>query len=242
KVYLYGIPSYFYYRDGIRKYGFHGLSHRYISFRLSNILDKPREELKLISCHLGNGASVCAIDSHKSIDTSMGLTPLEGLMMGTRCGDIDAEAVIYLMAREGLALHEVTSLLNKHSGLLGISGVSNDIRTIIREANKGNTNCKNAIEVFCYRLKKYISAYMGVLNSCDAIVFTAGIGENVPYIRAKTLENMSSLGIKLDSKKNSDSIGIVSEISSNDSLVKIFVIPTDEELVIARDTVRILEK
>ncbi|MFC2061544.1 acetate/propionate family kinase [Elusimicrobiota bacterium] len=242
KAYLYGIPSYFYYRDKIRKYGFHGLSHRYISFYLSRLLGKSKTEQKLISCHLGNGASVCAINSHESRDTSMGLSPLEGLVMGTRCGDLDPEAVIYLMAREGLSMNELNSMLNKHSGLLGISGVSNDMRTLIKEAKKGNINCRNAIDVFCYRLKKYIAAYMGVLNGCDAIVFTAGIGENVPEVREKALENMEYLGIKIDPAKNRKVTGSVGEISADDSQVKSYVIPTNEELVIARDTVRILEK
>lgn len=242
KAYLYGIPSYFYYRDGIRKYGFHGLSHRYISFQLAKILGKSKGELKFISCHLGNGASVCAIDCHRSVDTSMGLTPLEGLVMGTRCGDLDPEAVIYIMAREGLSLYELSALLNKHSGLLGISGVSNDMRALLKLAAKGNTSCQHAIDVFCYRLKKYIAAYVGVLNGCDAIVFTAGIGENAPQVREKALENMDYLGIKIDPSKNKKIIGTTGEISTDGSKIKVFVIPTNEEMVIARDTVRILEK
>lgn len=242
KAYLYGIPSYFYYRDGIRKYGFHGLSHRYIGYHLSKLLSKPKTEQKFISCHLGNGASVCAVDGHRSVDTSMGLSPLEGLVMGTRCGDLDPEAVIYIMASEGLSMHELNSLLNKHSGLLGISGVSNDMRTLLKHAGEGNTSCQNAIDVFCYRLKKYIAAYIGILNGCDAIVFTAGIGENVPHVREKALENMDYLGVKIDSAKNEKAIGDTKEISGDDSKIRVFVIPTNEELVIARDTVRILEE
>lgn len=242
KAYIYGIPSYFYYRDGVRKYGFHGLSHRYISFQLARILNKSKREIKLISCHLGNGASLCAIDSHCSVDTSMGLSPLEGLVMGTRCGDIDAEAVIYLMATEGLSLNEISSLLNKHSGLLGISGVSNDMRTLLKLAQEGHTRCKLAIDVFCWRLKKYIAAYVGILNGCDAIVFTAGIGENVPLVREKALENMDYLGINIDPQKNNEVIGKTGEISRKDSRIKVFVIPTNEELVIARDAVRVLEE
>lgn len=241
KAYLYGIPSYFYYRDGIRKYGFHGLSHRYVSFQLAKMLNRKMTEQKLVSCHLGNGASLCAIDRHRSIDTTMGLSPMEGLVMGTRCGDIDPEAVIYLMATEGLSLNEVSSLLNKHSGLLGISGVSNDMRTLLKEQAKGNTNCKNAIDVFCYRLKRYICAYVGILNGCDAIVFTAGIGENAPFIRKTALEDLEYLGIKIDTEKNDATIGKKGEISAPDSKIKVFVIPTNEELIIARDTVRILE-
>jgi acetate kinase len=242
RAYLYGIPSYFYYRDGIRKYGFHGLSHRYVSFYLSQIiLKKPKEKTKLVSCHLGNGASVCAIAGHRSVDTSMGLSPLEGLVMGTRCGDLDPEAVIYIMAREGLCLHEISSLLNIHSGLLGISGVSNDMRTLLKRADEGNTSCRNAIDVFCWRLKKYIASYVGILNGCDAVVFTAGIGENVPRIRQMALQDMDYLGIKIDPQKNEKVMGEPGEISSDDSGIKVYVIPANEELVIARDTARILE-
>ncbi len=242
KAYLYGIPSYFYYRDGIRRYGFHGLSHRYISFRLADILGKSKNEIKLISCHLGSGASICAIDGHRSVDISMGLSPLEGLIMGTRCGDIDPAAVIYIMAKENLSLYEMTALLNKRSGLLGISGISNDMRILLKAAKKGNTNCQNAIDVFCYRVKKYVAAYMGVLNGCDAIVFTAGIGEKAPLIREKSLDNMNYLGIEMDKKKNEEAIKTIGLISKPDSRVKIFVIPTNEELMIARDTVRVLNK
>lgn len=242
KAYLYAIPMYFYYRDDVRRYGFHGLSHRYVMLRLSRLLEKSKNDIKLISCHLGNGASITAIDNGKSVDTSMGFTPLEGLVMGTRCGDLDPEVVIYIMAREGLALHEISSLLNKHSGLLGLSGISNDMRRLIEEEHKGNIQCRNAIDVFCYRIKKYISAYIGVLNGADGVVFTAGIGENVPEIRAKSCEGMEYLGIKIDEEKNKKAIGKEMEISTDDSKIKVYVIPTNEELIIARDTVRVLSK
>jgi acetate kinase len=172
----------------------------------------------------------------------MGLTPLEGLVMGTRSGDLDPEAVIYIMAREGLCLHELSSLLNKHSGLLGISGVSNDMRTLLKQAEKGNTSCQNAIDVFCWRLKKYIAAYVGILNGCDGIVFTAGIGENVPLVREKSLEGMDYLGIRLEPGRNSSMVGKEGLISADDSKIKVYVFPTNEELVIARDTARILER
>jgi len=241
-AYLYAIPTYFYYRDGIRRYGFHGLSHYYVTYRFSRLLEKPLDKVKLISCHLGNGASITAVKNGKSIDTSMGFTPLEGLVMGTRCGDLDPEVVIYIMAREGLSLSEASSLLNKQSGLLGLSGISNDMRHILKEADHGNIQCKYAFEVFCYRIKKYISTYLGILNGADGIVFTAGIGENSPRVRDKSLEDMENLGIVIDKDKNNEAIGREMEISKEDSKVKVWVIPTNEELVIARDTVEVLSK
>lgn len=242
QAYLYAIPTYFYYRDGIRRYGFHGLSHCYITYRFSRLIEKPTEEVKLISCHLGNGSSITAVKNGKSVDTSMGFTPLEGLVMGTRCGDIDPEVVIYIMARENLSISETSSLLNKQSGLLGLSGISNDMRHILEEADKGNLQCKYAFEVFSYRVKKYISAYLGVLNGVDGIVFTAGIGENSYRVREKAISGLENLGVKLDPERNREAIGKEMEISTPDSRVKVWVIPTNEELVIARDTVKVLSK
>jgi len=218
QAYLYAIPTYFYYRDGIRRYGFHGLSHCYITYRFSRLIEKPMEEVKLISCHLGNGSSITAVKNGKSVDTSMGFTPLEGLVMGTRCGDIDPEVVIYM------------------------SGISNDMRHILEEADKGNLQCKYAFEVFSYRVKKYISAYLGVLNGVDGIVFTAGIGENSYRVREKAISGLENLGVKLDPERNREAIGKEMEISTPDSRVKVWVIPTNEELVIARDTVKVLSK
>jgi acetate kinase len=241
KAFLYAIPHVFYLRNHIRKYGFHGTSHSYVSREAALMLGKPFEELKLITCHLGNGSSIAAIDHGKSVDTSMGFTPLEGLVMGTRCGDIDPAVPLYIMNKEGLSLQEVNSLLNKHSGVLGISGVSNDFRTLEEESAKGNKRCSLALDVFCYRLKKYIGSYVAAMNGVDAVVFTGGIGENSDDVRGRTLSDMEFLGIELDGARNmGKKRGDAACISTDASRVKVFVIPTNEELVIARDTRRIV--
>jgi len=239
-AFIYGIPYVFYKRYGIRRYGFHGPSHRYVSDRAADMMGKPISELKIITAHLGNGASVTALDGGVSIDTSMGFTPLEGLMMGTRSGDLDPAVILHIMAREELSLHEANTLLNKHSGLIGISGISSDVREVIEAADVDHPNAKLAIEVYCYRLRKYIGAYTAAMGGLDALVFTAGVGENSAVIRTLALERLDFLGIKIDEGKNIDAIGCEMDISADDASVRTFVIPTNEELVIARDTERIV--
>jgi len=240
-AYIYGIPYVLYKRYGIRRYGFHGTSHRYVSERAIDILGKPLSELKLVTAHLGNGASIAAVDGGRSIDTSMGFTPLEGLLMGTRSGDLDPAIILHIMAREELSLHEANTLLNKHSGLAGISGVSSDMREIIEEANNGNTTSKLALDIYCYRLKKYIASYAAAMGGINALIFTAGVGENSDVVRSLTCENLSYMGIKLDDDKNKQANGKDTDISHPDAEVKTLVIPTNEELVIARDTAMIVQ-
>lgn len=240
-AYIYGIPYILYKKYGIRRYGFHGMSHRYVSERAAEMVGKPLSELKIITAHLGNGASITAINNGVSIDTSMGFTPLEGLIMGTRTGDMDPAIILHIMAREELTLHEANTLMNKHSGLAGISGVSSDMREITEAAIAGHSNANLALEAFCYRLKKYIGAYSAALGGLDVLVFTGGIGENSKRVRRITCENMAYLGLTLDSEKNKKVSGSEADISTDNSKVKILVVPTNEELVIARDTKRIVE-
>ena len=237
-AFLYGLPHAVYDRHRVRRYGFHGTSHRYVSYRYARMFGKTRQEYKLITCHLGNGCSVCAIDHGRSVDTSMGFTPLEGLLMGTRAGDIDPAAVLHVMAKEELTIHEVSSLLNKHSGLYGLSGISNDMRTLVEQSEKGNDRARMAIDVFCYRAKKYIGAYLATLNGADAVLFTGGIGENAPSVRAQICDRLDALGIVLDPAKNEAARGQACRISGDDSACQVWVIPTNEELLIARDTLR----
>jgi len=238
KAYLYAIPRHFYHDHDIRRYGFHGMSHRYMRFRLSQLLGRDRSEIQFISCHLGNGCSVAAFDGLQVVDTSMGFTPLEGLVMGTRCGDIDPAIVFYLMAAEDYLPHEMNTLLNKQSGLEGLSGVTSDMKTLLERAEEGDEHCEEAIDVFCHRLKKYISSYHGLLNGADAIIFTGGIGENAPEIRRRSTADMDNLGIDLDDNANQSTSGEEAFISPEDSSTRVGVIPTEEELVIARDTCR----
>jgi acetate kinase len=240
KAYMYGLPYKLYKKYGIRRYGFHGTSHYYVSVRAAEMIGRPREELKIITAHLGNGASAAAIDRGVSVDTSMGFTPLEGLLMGTRCGDVDPAIILHVMALEELSLHEANTLLNKHSGLLGISGSSSDMKDLLEDMEIGSRKSTLAIEVYCYRLMKYIAAYSGVMSGCDVLVFTGGIGENAPLIRAKSVENLEFMGFKIDEVKNSASIRIEADISADDAGVKSLVIPTNEELVIATDTYEIV--
>jgi acetate kinase len=214
---------------------------RYVSQRAAAMVGKPITELKMITCHLGNGASVTAFDGGVSVDTSMGFTPLEGLLMGTRSGDLDPAVILHVMAREELSLHEANTLLNKHSGLAGISGVTSDVREIVEAANEGNSNAKLALETYCYRLKKYIGAYAAALGGLDVLVFTAGVGENSSDVRRLTCEKLEFLGIVLDDTKNKETAGTETDISTSDSRVRVLVVPTNEELVIARDTQRIVE-
>jgi acetate kinase len=240
EAYLYAIPNRLYRRYKIRKYGFHGISHYYVSRRYHQVFDPELKSKRVITIHLGNGSSVCAIRDGKSIDTSMGFTPLSGLIMGTRTGDIDPSILFYLIEKEELPLNNLHALLNRHSGLLGMSGYAADMRDLIQEAENGDRRCQQAIDAFCYRIKQYVGSYMAVLNGVDAIIFTAGIGENAAIIREKALANMDALGIVLDTEKNSlDNSHGDRMISTQDSKVGVYVIPTNEELVIAQDTAKI---
>lgn len=241
-AYIYGIPYILYKKYGIRRYGFHGTSHFYVSRRASRIMRRPIEELKIITCHLGNGASMAAVKGGKSVDTSMGFTPLEGLLMGTRSGDLDPAIILHVMAREELTLHEANTLLNKHSGMQGISGFSSDMQDIIAESQKGNTSAQLALDVYCYRIRKYIGAYAAAMGGLDALVFTAGIGENSPLVRKKCCENLEFLGIRINHEKNEKAKKIEAEIQTDDSKIKILCIPTNEELVIALDTKRVIQE
>ena len=235
KAFLYGLPLEFYEKYGIRRYGFQGISHGYVAEEAAKIIGRPLENLKLVTCHLGNGCSITAFDGAKSVDTSMGLTPLEGVMMATRSGDIDPAAVLYLMKEPGLSSEQVDSLLNKKSGLLGLCGQS-DMRDVLESAGGGNELAETALEIFVYRIQKYIGAYVATLNGVDAIVFTAGIGENSPELRARILENFGYLGLEIDQAKNRENAAV---FSTPDSRVCTMTIRTDEELVIARETHRI---
>ncbi|HFE63111.1 MAG TPA: acetate kinase [Caldithrix sp.] len=238
-AYIYGIPFVLYERHGIRRYGFHGTSHRYVSQRAAQILDKTTADLKIITCHLGNGSSIAAVKNGKSIDTSMGFTPLEGLLMGTRCGDMDPAIVLHIMAKEELTHGEMNTMLNKHSGIQGVSGISSDMREI--EANYDtNERARLSMDIFNYRIKKYIGAYAAAMGGVDVIVFTAGIGENSDFIREKVCQDMEFLGVRLDLEKNKNVRHQEAIISTPDSKVKVMVIPTNEELVIAMDTARIV--
>jgi acetate kinase len=237
KAYLYGLPYSYYRRYRIRRYGFHGTSHRYVAFRCREILGKG--EANLITAHLGNGCSITAIENGKSIDTSMGFTPLEGLLMGTRCGDIDPAIILYLMSKDELSLHDMSTLLNRFSGLCGISGRSNDMRELIAAA-EGDKQAEVAIEAFCYRLRKYIGAYTAALGHVDGLVFTGGIGENAPLVREKACQGLAELGYEIDLARNQEAVGKTSVIATDSSRIRIMVIPTNEELLIARDTFRVV--
>ncbi|MDR3090879.1 MAG: acetate kinase [Clostridiales bacterium] len=235
KAYLYAIPYELYDKHKVRKYGFHGTSHKYVSERAAAVLGKPLESLKIITCHLGNGASVCAVDGGKSVDTSMGFTPLEGLVMGTRSGDIDPAVVSFIMEKEGKTAKEVENMLNKQSGVLGVSGVSSDFRDIEDAERGGNNRAKLALEGFYYRVAKYAGAYAAAMNGADAFVFTAGLGENSASARAAICGYLGFLGLKIDADKNSVR-GREIDFAAADSKARALVIPTNEELVIARDT------
>ncbi len=239
-AYLYGIPNRLYRRHKIRKYGFHGTSHYYVSQQYYKLKEKPKSQTNVITCHLGNGASITAIKGGESVDTTMGFTPLSGMVMGTRSGDLDPSILFYIVEKEELQLNSLHSMLNRKSGLLGISGYASDMRDLISKAKNGDRHCQQAIDVFCYHIKKYVSSYFGVMNGCDAVIFTAGIGENSPLIRKKALENMEYLGIEIDEKKNNEAKpGTASIISSDSSKVDVMVIPTNEELVIAIDAAKV---
>ncbi len=241
-AYLYALPYVLYRRYGIRRYGFHGTSHYYVATRTSELIGKPLDKINIITCHLGNGCSMAAIKRGRSIDTSMGFTPLEGLVMGTRCGDIDPAIVLYVMGKENLTVAEATAMLNKHSGLAGISGISSDMREITEQAQAGNERAQLALDIFTYRIKKYIGGYAVAMGGVDAITFTGGIGVNSPIVRERSLEGLEFLGVRIDREKNTSTIGSDSEISSQDSKVRVFAIMTNEELVIALDTERIVKE
>ncbi len=238
--YLYAIPYQLYRRHKLRRYGFHGTSHRYVAYRYRQLMGKSREETNIITLHLGNGCSACAIKKGESIDTSMGLTPLEGLVMGTRSGDIDPSVIEFLSHKEGMALNEIDALLNKQSGLLGLSGLTNDMRDLLaEELEHKDRRASLAIDIFCQRIKKYVGSYLAELSGTDAIVFTGGIGENAPTIRKRVLTGLEWFGIEFDESLNKTVTGgIEKEIGTPKSRVRVFVIPTNEELLIARDTVR----
>jgi len=238
-AYLYAIPYHLYRRHHIRRYGFHGTSHRYVAYRYRFLLGLSREQTHVITLHLGNGCSAAAIRGGYPVDTSMGMTPLEGLVMGTRSGDLDPAVVNFIAAKEGLSARGVEDLLNTQSGLLGISGLSNDMRVLLEELHSQNDRrvCL-AIEVFCYRARKYIGAFLAAMNGANAVVFTGGIGENSPEIRSRICAGLEWAGLKLDEGKNTQAVGVEARISSDDSRLHAYAIPTDEELLIARDTVR----
>ncbi|MFA6696919.1 MAG: acetate kinase [Clostridiales bacterium] len=244
EAFLYAIPYESYLKHGIRRYGFHGTSHKYVSLRAAQILNRPIEELKIVTCHLGNGSSIAAVKHGKSIDTSMGFTPLDGLPMGTRSGSIDPAIVSYLMEKEDLTIDETSEYLNKQSGVLGISGVSSDFRDLADAAADNVERAKLALEVFNYRVKKYIGEYAAAMGGIDCVVFTAGIGENTPAIREESCQGLEFLGIKVDPvKNNSKEIQTSKEgiVSTDDTPVKVLVVPTNEELMIARETINLLK-
>ena len=239
RAFTYAIPYEYYTQDGIRRYGFHGTSHSYVSKRAAEILDLPIEVLKIVTCHLGNGSSVDAIAGGKSIETSMGFTPLDGLPMGTRCGSIDVSIIEYLMENHNMTIDEVMNILNKKSGVLGVSGVSSDFRDLEKAADEGNERAKLAIDMFCYKTHKRIGSAAAAMNGIDVLIFTAGVGENSPELREKIASGLDFMGVKIDHTRNMVR-GKEAIVSTDDSRVKILVIPTNEELVIAQDTASIV--
>ncbi len=242
EAHTYALPIRFYRDHRIRRYGFHGTSHRYVSRRAAQILSTPLAELRMITCHLGNGCSLAAIKGGRSIDTSMGFTPLEGLVMGTRSGDIDPSIVFYLVNRRGYDLARVEEILNRESGLLGLSGISNDMKVLIDHMKHGSEAARLAVDVFVYRVKKYIGAYAAILGGLDCLVFTAGIGERSPLIRERICRGLEHLGIEIDAKLNQECVSRESIISPPHSRVKVVVIPTDEEAVIAEETYNVVKE
>ncbi|MBE5816841.1 MAG: acetate kinase [Clostridiales bacterium] len=244
-AYMYALPYEDYVDFGIRKYGFHGTSHRFITKQIEKYMGKPAEELKIITCHIGNGSSLAAVKYGKCVDTTMGLTPLDGLPMGTRTGALDPAVVTVLMEKKGMSAKEVDTYLNKKSGILGVSGVGSDFRDITAAIKNGNQRAALALEMLCYSIKKYIGSYIAAMGGVDAIVFTAGVGENIMALREKSLSDMEYLGIKIDKEVNANMASYLPKkeglISAEDSKVKVFVIPTNEELMIAQDTYEITQ-
>jgi acetate kinase len=240
-AYLYALPYHLYRRHRIRRYGFHGISHRYVAYRYRRLRQLNREQTHVITLHLGNGCSAAAIRGGHSVDTSMGMTPLEGLIMGTRSGDLDPAIVNLIATKEGMSTHELEMLLNSQSGLLGISGLTNEMRVLQEELKEhDDRRVRLAIEMFCYRARKYVGAFLASMGGAEALIFTGGIGENSPEIRARICERLEWAGLKLDVSRNQQIGGKEGPISTEDSTLRAYVIPTDEELLIARDTVRCL--
>jgi acetate kinase len=242
QAYLYAIPYSLYRRYRIRRYGFHGTSHRYVAYRYRRITGRSRDLMRIITLHLGNGCSACAIEAGHSVDTSMGFTPLEGLIMGTRCGDLDPAVLDFIATKEGLGIRDVDMLLNKQSGLLGLSGLTHDMRELLAEEKEtGDRRARVAIDMFCYRARKYVGAYFAAMCGADAVVFTGGIGENSPEIRARIVGGLDRLGVHLDPEANERMVGgTEGRITTDGSQLEVWVIPTDEELLIARDTARLV--
>jgi acetate kinase len=242
QAYLYAVPYHLYRRHRIRRYGFHGTSHRYVAFRYRALRNLTREQTNIITLHLGNGCSAAAIKAGNPVDTSMGMTPLEGLVMGTRSGDLDPAIVSVIARKEGLSSSEVDTLLNTQSGLLGISGLTNDMRELQAELNEhDDRRVRLAIEIFCYRARKYIGAFLAAMAGADGIVFTGGIGENSPDVRARICTGMEWAGLRVDAARNQETVGREGLISTDDSQLLVYAVPTDEELLIARDTVRVIK-
>lgn len=241
-AYMYGLPYEYYTDHGVRRYGFHGTSHAYVARETARLLDRPSARFNAITCHLGNGCSMAAVRGGQSVDTSMGLTPLEGLMMGTRSGDIDPALCFFLPGAAGVAFNKLESLLNKQSGLLGVSGVSNDFRTLQKAAADGNERAQLAMDMFAYRVRKYLGAYLAVLDGCDAVIFTGGIGEHQAGIRAAICGGLGHLGIELDSERNAAIHGKAAVISRPDSRIAVVIMPTNEELEIARQTLAVVNR
>ena len=240
-AYIYAVPYQFYRRYGVRRYGFHGTSHRYVAYRYRQLTGRSRDATKIVTLHLGNGASACAIVGGNSVDTSMGFTPLEGLVMGTRSGDLDPAILDFVAVKEGMSLRDVDAMLNKQSGLLGISGLTADMRELLAEEKEnGDRRARLAIDVFCYRVRKYLGAYLAAMNGADAIVFTGGIGENSPEVRARICHGMEWLGVVVDDATNTSTAGSEGRFDAAASRVELWAIPTDEELLIARDTWRVV--
>ena len=242
KAYMYALPYELYKNNQVRKYGFHGTSHKYVSEKVAEIMGRDLKDLKIVTCHLGNGSSCCAIDGGKSVDTSMGFTPLEGLVMGTRSGNLDPAVVTYIMKELDCSTEEVNNILNKKSGILGLSGISSDFRDIKKAAKEGHHRAKLSLDMFSYRVRQYIGSYAASMNGLDCIVFTAGIGENDNISRGLICEELGFLGVDFDKEKNDLAIGETSEITKPESKVKVFVIPTNEELMIAKDTLALISK
>lgn len=242
KAFMFGLPYECYKDLHVRKYGFHGTSHRFVTMELANTLGKNIEDLKIVSCHLGNGSSITAVDGGKSVDTSMGFTPLDGIIMGTRSGAVDPSAVEFVQKKLGLSPTEMSDYLNKKSGFLGLSGISSDNRDITKAASEGDERAILVGELLAYEIKKYIGSYAAAMNGLDAVIFTGGIGENAPEVRAAVCENMEFFGIKIDTEVNASTRGKLVRLSTADSKVEVWVVPTNEELLIARDTLELISK
>ncbi len=239
-AYMYAMPWTLYRRHAVRRYGFHGTSHAWVAARTAERLDRDPGELKVVTCHLGNGCSMAAVDRGRSVDTSMGFTPLEGLVMGTRSGDLDPAIILHILAKEELSLHEANALLNKHSGLLGLSGISGDVREVLEQSEEGNERAELSIQVYSYRIRKYIAAYGAAMGGLDAVTFTAGVGEHSPRIRALSCQGLEFVGLCIDEERNEAATSGAAVISTDDSRVSVVVMPTNEELAIATETERLV--